>query len=929
MDKYTYNIKADKIQKLVKKGDFEAAVRIADTIDWEEVHSVRLLTITAAAYENTRDYKSAIELLQMAYEESAVGKRILYKLTGLAIAMGDVELAQHYYEMYLQEASDDNGRYLLRYLLAELKKEPLDKRIAILETYRKYEFEEEWALRLAQMYDEAGMGNECVKLCDEIILWFGVGDYVDEAMALKEKYAPLSEEQKEHRDNKEFYEQRYQEVVSEYNSREEALLKRDEEENDPEAAAQKEEESWSRQILLVEADSLEEAVPKALERVSIYYRAKGLPMGKISRISAERFNEIGFEAAREHLKDRDLLVDEASALSEDLLSDIVHSLKYEKNSQLFILTDKPTQLAYLDARLGEFTEKDVTVPQIAVSEPHAEDVLMHVSETVEDELSEQKKTEEEAVKEEQLELKFDMPQTPEPQDWASAAEAARMTAELPKVEAATPETELMVPENEEKLPETELNVPEIEEKLPEPELNVPETEEKLPEIELNVPETEEKLPEPELNVTEIEEKLPEPELNVPEIEENLPEPELNVPEIEEKLPEIELNVPEIEEKLPEIESKVPEIEEKLPEPELNVPEIEEKLPETELNIPEIEEKLPDAEAAVTAVPAREEPEIRVPDKDQTIISAVQAAVAGIAAKEMRGQTAEEKTVPSEQEEPLTLNDLEDGVQWTFDDFLRDQKAAREATEKVSAPEEEAPAESEPETWAPFIGDFEEKELSEPVGEIVKKTEETVRKAEEAVQKTEFPVPEKTKVVPTSKIREAVREREALKEIELAQETLEEEVKETLASKVKAAEENAAQDLAKAAPATTVVSALKAAVAEAGKPVKDSKPIEGETKAVKKVSTTTEKIGAIGMSEEAFVEYAKNYLTSIDCVLDDVGDLALQNAAESRVANGTLLTKEEAENMIEEAADLAEKKGGLFVRRYDKEGCLILRSKYIK
>ena len=86
MDKYTYSMKAEKIQKLVKKGDYEAAVKIADTVDWEEVHSVRLLTITAAAYENTRDYRSAIELLQMAYEESAVGKRILYKLTGLAIA---------------------------------------------------------------------------------------------------------------------------------------------------------------------------------------------------------------------------------------------------------------------------------------------------------------------------------------------------------------------------------------------------------------------------------------------------------------------------------------------------------------------------------------------------------------------------------------------------------------------------------------------------------------------------------------------------------------------------------------------------------------------------------------------------------------------------------------------------------------------------
>ena len=104
MDKYTYNVKAEKIQKLVKKGEYAAAVKIAETVDWEEVHSVRLLTITAAAYERVRDYKGAIELLQMAYDESAVGKRILYKLTGLAIADRDVELAQNYYEMYLQNS---------------------------------------------------------------------------------------------------------------------------------------------------------------------------------------------------------------------------------------------------------------------------------------------------------------------------------------------------------------------------------------------------------------------------------------------------------------------------------------------------------------------------------------------------------------------------------------------------------------------------------------------------------------------------------------------------------------------------------------------------------------------------------------------------------------------------------------------------------
>lgn len=722
MDKYTYNIKADKIQKLVKKGDFEAAVKIADTIDWEEVRSVRLLTITAAAYENLRDYKSAIELLQMAYEESAVGKRILYKLTGLAIAEGDVELAQHYYEMYLQEASDDNGRYLLRYLLAELKKESLDKRIAILETYRKYEFEEEWALRLAQMYDEAGMGGECVKLCDEIILWFGVGDYVDEAMALKEKYAPLSETQKEHRDNKDFYEQRYRDVVNEYTSREEALTKRDRDEAEPAAAAQKAEAAWARQILLIESESLEEAVPRALERLSIYYRAKGLPMGKLTRISAERFNELGFEGARSYLEGKDLLVDDASALSEDLLSDIVHSVKYEQNPQLFVLTDKPSQLAYLDARLGEYVENDVALPQINVSEPQAESVLMHVSEAMEEQEA-RRPAAEEAVLDE-----------PPVQDWAAAAEM--------------------------------------------------------------------------------------------------------------DLSELDLEVPAAKAEMPEAKDK--KHKDEVEKPAEHTESTENQVIKTDVQIKQTEAKEEGPEDQIDAL-------------------------------------LEETEVPSTAE-------LDEEVQWTFDDFLRDQSTAFSAAVAKSAESYEAETAPQPEEaiWQPFVGNF-DLEVETPVDGL---TEE---------------IPS-TKRIPVEAVKQALEQtdRENLEDQADQDSQDDQDLAHTLLFKMEVAEKEAERE---AEPAVS--------------------PLEGETKTLKKVSASADATGSIGMSEEAFVEYAKNYLLSIDCVLDDVGDLALQNAAEARVENGVLLTKEEAENMIENAADLAEKKGGLFVRRYDKEGCLILRGKYIK
>ncbi len=897
MDKYTYNIKAEKIQKLVKKGEFEAAVKIADTVDWEEVHSVRLLTITAAAYENIRDYKSAIELLQMAYEESAVGKRILYKLTGLAIAEGDVELAQHYYEMYLQEASDDNGRYLLRYLLAELKKEPLDKRIAILETYRKYEFEEEWALRLAQMYDEAGMSEECVKLCDEIILWFGVGDYVDEAMALKEKHAPLSAEQREHRDNKEFYKQRYQEVVNEYTDREAALVKAEYGDEEDAEGAEKPEEAWREQILLVETEKPEEAIPKTLERMAAYYRGKNLPMGKLTKISAERFNSVGFEAARARTKGKDLLVEDASGLSEDLLSDIVHSLKYEQNPQLFILADKPTQLAYLDARLGEFVENDVVVPQIVVSEVRAEDVLLHVSEAVEDELSVQKqkedeaaqtamaaetaaaeeapaavpeeeavsvteKTEEEAkeAEPEQLSFQFGVGENAAEQDWALAAGSTQLTEELPRISAEEPEAkeepEAEAPEEKPEEPEAEAS----EEKPEEPETEVPEEKEE-PEVE--TPEVKEEEPE-----TEVPEEKEEPEAETPEVKEE--EPEAEVPEEKE---EPEAEAPEEKEEAPETEAP----EEKEEEPEAEAPEEKEETPEAEAP----EEKEEAAEEAFPEITI-EAPVIKAAEVEPAVKAAVGAAVADLTEQ---AKAAERIELPKADEGFLNLDDNGDGVQWTIEDYLKEQTEGEKPEEPKK---EEATIPLDPEAWEPFEGKFDA---------VVPDTASL------------DPVPSgMTKKVPVE---------------EVAAKLAETGIGASLMKKVSDAE--AAEEAKKLAEgATTVVSDVKKLAAEAEK-----KPLSGETKVVPKVNRTTGTIGTIGMSEDAFVEYAKNYLTSIDCVLDDVGELALQNAAESRREQGILLTKEEAENMIEDAADMAERKGGLFAKRYDKDGCLILKSKYIK
>ena len=212
LDKSVYNMKAEKIQKQVKQGDYETAAKICDGIDWTEVKSTRMLSLVSSVYEHVQRYDTAIDILLMAYEEAQVGRRFLYKLTELALAAGNIKEAEEYYRNYLQEASDDNSRYVLRYLIAEAKHESLDKRITILEAYKSREFDERWSCRLAELYDEMGNGERCVAICDEIILWFGVGPYVDKALELKEKYVPLTDEQLEHRSNRLQYEENLREV---------------------------------------------------------------------------------------------------------------------------------------------------------------------------------------------------------------------------------------------------------------------------------------------------------------------------------------------------------------------------------------------------------------------------------------------------------------------------------------------------------------------------------------------------------------------------------------------------------------------------------------------------------------------------------------------------------------------------------------------
>ena len=216
MDKYEFNIKIEQIKKLNNKKDYITAMKIADTIEWKKVKNARLLSFISQIYQYNKEYGAAKEILLFAYDRAPSSKRILYKLIELMIKEGSLEEAELYLEEFREFAGSDPKQYILQYLLYKAKEVPIELLIPLLENYKKFDFDEKWSYELALLYHEAGRIRDCVSLCDNISLWFGVGMYVEKALELKLKHEPLTQDQQALLDNKSVYEERLKAVEKEF-----------------------------------------------------------------------------------------------------------------------------------------------------------------------------------------------------------------------------------------------------------------------------------------------------------------------------------------------------------------------------------------------------------------------------------------------------------------------------------------------------------------------------------------------------------------------------------------------------------------------------------------------------------------------------------------------------------------------------------------
>ena len=197
MDKYEYKLKLEQLQNLVAAGDYATAAEMADTINWKKVRSSNTLCMIGEIYEKTEKYDACKEVLLQAYDHSPIGRNIVSKLAEISIKAKKIDEAEEYYNEFLEIAPKDNMRYVLAYEISCLKDEPLTDRIVILEELKEHEYTEKWAYELAALYGQADMRDKCVETCDELILWFGDGDYVEKALDLKRLYQPLTPTQEE------------------------------------------------------------------------------------------------------------------------------------------------------------------------------------------------------------------------------------------------------------------------------------------------------------------------------------------------------------------------------------------------------------------------------------------------------------------------------------------------------------------------------------------------------------------------------------------------------------------------------------------------------------------------------------------------------------------------------------------------------------
>lgn len=538
MDKYEYQLKTEHIRQVAARKEYGEAAKLCDTIDWTKIRDVKMLTLAADVYTAVGEYEKAIDILQQAYEYAAMGRRIVYRLTELALKADSYDDAKNYFEEFCRIAPNDQGRYILLYKMARYQKATLDEKIKILEAYKREDFDEKWAYELAVLYAMNNEKDKCIQLCDDIILWFGLGKYVEKALSLKSQFAPLTPAQKEK--VQKFADKKAQEENEKLQKKQEEQEKKESQaELAKKAAAQEKISKWQeeqekayqaeQEAAKKEAKAREDEQKALLEREEKLRKQREEELEAVERLKKEQ----RLEHARQSVVTSDMneimaviqrakQEDAQNELQDELAKQVqqVQQLAGEKDLELVseIPSDVeekeklqvPEDISHMQDEISEDKTTESEVLDYETSENETSDVEIANTETSE-------KTSDSENADEAVWFEAYKPEEePQISEWAA-----------PVAETVEVEPEEEVQEEPEKEPEEEETQEEVQEELE----KEPEEEEPQEEFE---EEPEEKEPKEEIQ-EEPEEEEPEEEVQ----EESEEEPEEEIQEEPEEKPEQE------------------------------------------------------------------------------------------------------------------------------------------------------------------------------------------------------------------------------------------------------------------------------------------------------------------------------------------------------------------------------------------------------
>ena len=476
MDKYEYQLKTEHIRQVAARKEYGEAAKLCDTIDWTKIRDVKMLTLAADIYTAVGEYEKAIDILQQAYEYAAMGRRIVYRLTELALKADSYDDAKNYFEEFCRIAPNDQGRYILLYKMARYQKATLDEKIKILEAYKREDFDEKWAYELAVLYAMNNEKDKCIQLCDDIILWFGLGKYVEKALSLKSQFAPLTPAQKEK--VQKFADKKAQEENEKLQKKQEEQEKKESQaELAKKAAAQEKISKWQeeqekayqaeQEAAKKEAKAREDEQKALLEREEKLRKQREEELEAVERLKKEQ----RLEHARQSVVTSDMneiMAVIQRAKQEDAQNELQDELAKQVQQVQQLAGEKDLELVSEIPSDVEVKEKlqvseDISYMQDEISEDETTE-----SEVLDDETSENETSDVETANTETSEKTSDSENTDEavwfeaykPEEEPQISEWAAPVAETVEVE---PEEE--VQEEPEKEPEEEETQEEVQEEL--------------------------------------------------------------------------------------------------------------------------------------------------------------------------------------------------------------------------------------------------------------------------------------------------------------------------------------------------------------------------------------------------------------------------------------------------------------------------------